>query len=443
MHINVQGLSYVVGTHFILKNIGLEVPVGTGIRIRGRTGAGKSTLAQILSRRIPAPTPPGFEPFSKSWRYVDGQCIASQFDVPFATTYLPSDPFDILIYPSVRDCFPREAAQAQITVALSAVGLPATVINQDLWQLSGGMLQRLALARTRFLRPHVLIADQLHEWLDDSGRHMLASIMAEHVRTGGIAVALESTASPPAADFPALRLEDQQLNSMPDGDPAEWGSSSAQVVSGNDVALELLGVTKEYQTDSRTNTVLCNIRLSIYEGEWLGIRGANGAGKSVLARLIAGIEDSTAGTYMIFGRRASSADRLREVAYIFQMPSQLLPFPTIYDLVKQITPSSERTDVFARLAALGIRNGRRISDLSPAKQRLVGFELLMVKRPKVVILDEPTWGADADEVRQLMDHVRSRLSWPHVVILISHDAGLVATQCRRVVTVANGQLSEE
>jgi energy-coupling factor transport system ATP-binding protein len=440
---NVEGLSYAVGTHSILQGITFTTPDGRGIRIRGKTGVGKSTLAQILSRRIPVLLPGSFQPFSRSWRYVNGKCTVSQFDVPFPAAYLPSDPFDVLIYPSVRDCFPLGASQAQISSVLEAVGLSTAVVDQDLWQLSGGMLQRIALARAALLKSHLLITDQLHEWLDESGRHMLANMMAEHVHEGGIAVAIESTASPPAADFPVLRLENERLYPISGGEPAEWRELAAKTAPGNRPALEVSNVSKIYHTGARTNVVLNNIKLLIREGEWVGIRGANGAGKSVLARLIAGLEDVTPGTYKIFGQQASITDRIREVAYLFQIPSQLLPFPTVRDLVKRIAPAADRNGVTLHLEDLGISKSRRVSDLTPAAQRLVGLELLMVKKPKIVILDEPTWGADAEEVLGFIGYVRNRLTWPHAVILISHDAGLIAMQCHRALTVINGKLLED
>jgi ABC-type Mn2+/Zn2+ transport system ATPase subunit len=376
-----------------------------------------------------------------SWRYIEGLRKASRFEVPSDAVYLPSDPFDTLIYPSVRDCFPRHIALASILEVIRWSGLDDTVLDQDLWQLSGGMLQRIVLARTRFRHYDLLVADQLHEWLDENGRQLLEELLVGHCDRDGICIATESTASPRTVDFPAMQMTSELLHHDASTTEARW-SHLSRIGSPGQPWLQCSHLSKNYRLSAGSRSVLRDLSLTAKEFEWVGVQGPNGTGKSVLGRILAGIEDQDSGSIEIAGRRLAPAKRLQAVAYLSQMPSQQLPFPTVLDLVNGLAPSGARSEVFAQLDGLCVRPGHRVAQLTPALQRRVAFELLLLKRPQVLVVDEPTWGADANEVNDFIESLSRRVLWPHCTILISHDSSLLSTVCHSIVELRDGQILE-
>ena len=143
--------------------------------------------------------------------------------------------------------------------------------------------------------------------------------------------------------------------------------------------------------------------LAVEAGEIAGLVGHNGAGKSTFARVTAGLVTPDAGTVRVDGMNASrAADRVRPILGL--APQELALYPTatarenlfafagLYGLRRR--DARRRIDQLAGALVLGDVLDRRVRDLSGGQQRRLQAATAMIHRPRVLLLDEPTVGAD-------------------------------------------------
>src|SRR5207244_4434189 len=126
------------------------------------------------------------------------------------------------------------------------------------------------------------------------------------------------------------------------------------------------------------------------------------------------------------------AQRRRLAAYLFQFPGLQLPFRRLRHMVDQTFPAALRP-VFYQKASLmlpGCQPETSVMGMTPHAQRLVLLSALLVRDPRVLVVDEPTWGADATEVANLL-HYLSQSDENRLTVIISHNERLLASVCDR------------
>jgi ABC-type Mn2+/Zn2+ transport system ATPase subunit len=183
--------------------------------------------------------------------------------------------------------------------------------------------------------------------------------------------------------------------------------------------------------------VLVNVDLSVAEGDFVGIVGPSGSGKTTLLRAIAG------GIEPIAGRIAR--DRSTAVAYVPQVETVNWYFPvTVREAVLmsrvdgRILPWSSRQDVREAdevLERLGIGDlgGRHIRELSGGQQQRVFVARAMFRRPKLLLLDEPTSGVDVRTRHDVMHLIHELHHDGLAVVLTTHDLNGIAAHLPRLV----------
>lgn len=192
------------------------------------------------------------------------------------------------------------------------------------------------------------------------------------------------------------------------------------------------------------------IYLDVEDGEYLGIIGPNGGGKSTLLKAILGLVPIAAGSVLINGKKTVRGQT--HIGYVPQFASMDKSFPiTLFDVVltgcikPELSPfftysKSDKMMVSELLEKVGIAAlaDRNISDLSGGEfQKMLIARALAVK-PKLLLLDEPTASVDANSQTQIY-HLLEELNKDMTIILVTHDLFAISSHVRRLACL-NGSL---
>ena len=232
--------------------------------------------------------------------------------------------------------------------------------------------------------------------------------------------------------------------------------------------LRVEGLRTEFATPSGTAHVVNDVDLTVRSGEIVGVVGESGCGKSVTIRSLLGLVRPpglvTGGSavfngHELIGMPQSSLRRLRgkEIGFIAQNPfSALNPVLPIRRQFKNILATHERAAAgtardraHQALADVGIAGPDRVLDgyahqLSGGMAQRVVIAMAMLLGPQLVIADEPTTGLDLTVQRQILDLIRALVrDRGHSMLLVTHDLGVVAQYCDRVVVMYAGRVVEE
>jgi putative ABC transport system ATP-binding protein len=217
---------------------------------------------------------------------------------------------------------------------------------------------------------------------------------------------------------------------------------------------ELTGVTKRYQKGRATVAALAGVDLRIGDGEWLAIQGPTGHGKTTLLQILGGLDRPTSGVVDFDGQdlavlRENQVNRVRasSIGFIFQTFNLIPTLNAQENVETALVPlgvrASERQGRAAQaLADVGLADRARHlpSELSGGQQQRVAIARALVKKPTVVLADEPTGNLDEttrDEIIGLLE----KLWREHglTLILVTHDS-TIAGRAQRVGLMRNGQL---
>jgi putative ABC transport system ATP-binding protein len=221
-------------------------------------------------------------------------------------------------------------------------------------------------------------------------------------------------------------------------------------------AVRLSRVCKTYRVGTTEVQALDDVTLTIPSNRFSIVIGASGSGKSTLLNLMGCIDAATDGTVEICGTDvANLADdsladfRARNIGFIFQSFS-LIPVLTAYENVEYplllvgISPTQRRFRTQSMLEAVGLaEHGNRFpNELSGGQKQRVAIARALVKRPALVLADEPTANLDSAtgaSIIQLMRHVQTELKTTFV--FASHDAQLIS-HADEIFAIRDGRLRE-
>ncbi|MER6685263.1 ABC transporter ATP-binding protein [Streptomyces olivaceoviridis] len=218
---------------------------------------------------------------------------------------------------------------------------------------------------------------------------------------------------------------------------------------------ELNNVTKRYTRGKDTVHALDGIDLTIPDGDRLVIQGPTGGGKSTLLQMLGGLDRPTSGEVVLdgtdlarLGEARLTRVRSESIGFVFQS-FNLIPTLTAQENVETaLVPLGikvrERRELAAealRSVGLGERLGHLPGEMSGGQQQRVAIARAVVKKPKVLLADEPTGNLDEGTRDEIMD-VLERLWKEHglTFIMVTHDSAL-AKKAPRVATLRKGKIT--
>ncbi|TCS37189.1 cell division ATP-binding protein FtsE [Reinekea marinisedimentorum] len=200
---------------------------------------------------------------------------------------------------------------------------------------------------------------------------------------------------------------------------------------------------------------LSSLSFHIEKGELVFLTGRSGAGKSTLLKLITAIEKPSSGSVRVNGALLKNYNR-KDIAFyrrslgIIHQDHQLMMNHSVFDNVAQPLyiagekPADVKRRVHAALDKVGLLSkvSFRPIQLSGGEQQRVGIARAVVKRPVLILADEPTGNLDPELSKDIMELFEQFNQLGTTVLIASHDLGLIARLNYRVMSLSNGQLVE-
>ena len=485
-----------------LKDISFDIAKGEKVLILGPSGSGKSTLAQCLNGIIPnihkgqaqgQVRIDGQDIFKQSI-YDKSQLVSTVLQDPDGQ-FIGLTVAEDLAFALENDC--ADQSEMKDKVALWAERLDLTsLLNHRPQDLSGGQKQRVSLAGVLIDESPILLFDEPLANLDPkSGQETIDLIDKIHKEVGATTIIiehrLEDVLYRPVDRILLVNEGELIFNGSPDEllsstlllengirEPLYvtvlrqlgFDTRSAQNLSQLDALdLSVLALPDRVLKDKKDSSsdsilkveglsvsygdnpaIIEDLSFSLKKGERLAIVGKNGAGKSTLAKALCGFVPSQ-GKLTYKGQDISQdsiAERSERIGFVLQNPNQMISQTMIFDEValglrlRGIEEAEVEERVHEVLKTCGLYSFRKwpISALSFGQKKRVTIASILVLKPEIIILDEPTAGQDYKTYTDIMNFLDSLQKQGHTIVMITHDMQLMLEYSDRCLVVVEGKV---
>lgn len=218
-------------------------------------------------------------------------------------------------------------------------------------------------------------------------------------------------------------------------------------------AVRITGVWKQYGGPS-PSFALKDVSLEIPKGQVVALYGRSGSGKSTLLNLIAGLDRPTRGTIQVEGKDLETLGehgrtilRRKSLGFVFQF-FNLLPTLTALEnvlLSLELIGESDKSKAREALRNLGLegKEQRYPHELSGGEQQRVAIARALVKRPSLILADEPTGNLDTQTGDQVLDMLASQCREVGATLLMATHSPKTSRVCDRVLRMVDGRLVED
>ena len=455
-----------------LRNVTCQFGEQECVLIAGASGSGKTTLARVLGGFIPQLIPGDFQ---GQYRINNEMAI----DLPTAEIssdvgLVQQDPESQFVTMYVIDevafgpenlCLSRETIQERVDASLFAVGV-SYLLDRDLYELSGGEQQKVAMASIFSMNPKILVLDEPSAHLDrPSLKRLLITLqdLRKQQRCGLIIIDHQILEFLAIADRLLIMNQGSIDLTIPTSD-----------VQSHSEALHQLGVVRKrrnfqercqshYSSEHSTLLEVCNlgvcyngtrvldsVSFQCNPGEIIGMMGPNGSGKTTLFLSLLGLRKIHEGTIFINGFPASNSvtERARQIGIVFQNPDHQLFERTVFDELL-LAPKSfgidlegvvPRAEEFLEHTNLSEYRDRPPFGLSYGEKKRLTLIASEVYQPSLLLLDEPFAGQDARTAETLLNLLRLVRESRRGIVIVSHRPELLFDICDRIIYLENGRI---
>lgn len=457
-----------------VDRLSLRIEQGEFVLLTGPSGCGKSTLARCLNGLIPhssdaTMTGRVIVDGVRTTEHTVGEMatrVGLVFQNPATQLFGSTVAEEVAFGPRNLSLSPQEVAERS-RFALAATGLEH-MTDRAPRTLSTGEQQRLAIAAVLAMRPKVLVLDEPTSNLDLKGtkavletvhrlrdEYGLTVLIIEHrLREAGsladrVLVMNRGRIVVEGAPTSVFRQKGF-LSQLGVRYPGQGSQDSWRVVHRQEAMdhrkerkplVELQSIEAGYES----RRVLKDLSFAVYPGELVALVGDNGAGKTTIARLLAGLIRPRGGRV----RWDDAVDRLplgRRVGLLFQNPLHQLFCDTVEEEIafgpRNFRMSSEeRLETILKVAGVRELRQRNSYALSVGQQQRVALASILALEPALLVLDEPTMGQDWGSLSRIMDFLVELNGHGQAILLITHDYKLVCRYAERILALEGGQVS--
>lgn len=444
----------------LFTDLNISVKSGEKILLLGPSGSGKSTLLNVMGGLIP--------------QVIHTPMKAETLNIPKNNAYVFQDPDSQFTMPTVAEelafilenrSIPKENMELMMMEALGQTGLDVP-LTLNINNLSGGMKQKLAIASALLQKPDTLFLDEPTSMLDDESAASLWNVIegiwgdrtvviVEH-RVDYIwdkvdrVILMNDSAQIIHEGKPddVLKHHKQLLNDYGVWHPDSWQDAPVfdLIKPDNEALLEL----KNLHIERRGMDILNVDHLTIKKGEWVTLEGKNGTGKSSLLSAIMKLIPVDGAVYYKSKRIKKTKQFAGEVYPVFQNPElQFITYKVFDEIFINMEPHFEYTEAVRQteiiLKQMGLNSVAHLHplEISTGQQRRLSVATALGGVPKVLLLDEPTFGLDQKHAFRLLRMFHEMTAVGTTIIMITHDENIKIRYPGRRLIIENQMLREK
>jgi ABC-type glutathione transport system ATPase component len=440
MKLVAEGLSLKASEQVILQASSFSIASGEVVALLGPSGSGKSLTLKALLGWLP-----------------EGIIQEGQIRQEGLVGYLDQDAKGALnplkrVGAQLQAVISRYQRKESVEFFLKQAGFDQVEALQKLYphQLSGGMAQRVALARVLAQGAGLWLADECTSGLDLPVQQELLKLFRQKViseNVGLLFVTHDHRILPGFADR-VLQLVPAStgfvIEEKPLSPPTAFVSSVSFPAKSPLVEIRALQARLAH-------FALGPLDLSIHQGEVVGLVGASGAGKTTLVRLLLGVLKPSGGTVRVCGMDPADSVLRPQLSHTMQALFQdagasLNPGLTVAEIIQEsgvlFASEARIPELLARLG-LQARSAALPSKLSGGEKRRVTLAQARLAAPVLLVADEPTSGLDARHQQRFLEDVLANRRPEQAFLLVSHDLVMLMAVCTRLLVLHQGQLVDE
>ncbi|MBO1510963.1 ABC transporter ATP-binding protein [Metabacillus bambusae] len=487
----------------VLKDVSFTIEQGEFIVLCGPSGSGKSTLLRLMKREI-APHGKRLGEFflnQESLSTAPPEQMAKEVGMVFQdpeNQIVMDKVLEELIFGMENIGATTEEMRKRVAEIVHFFGLEG-LLNRKTHELSGGQKQLVNLASVLLLEPKLLLLDEPTAQLDPVAAREFISmlktmneefgitvIIAEHRLEELFAIADRTIVLDQgeiiAFDIPkrVIHTLSQDLNhAMYNYLPSAarlYIEHTSNIISeaiplsvkegkhwlkqhrieaidtderNNYDNKELLKLKQiDFQYSKATDKILNNLSLTVYDGEWLSIVGANGTGKSTLLKIMAGLEKAQRGSVIYNGKKVKK-QLPEEIGYLPQNPKLFFIQDTIEAELKeiinhrQIAFGEERINELLSIFQMKDLRNRHPYDLSGGEIQKAALAGVLLPQPQLLLVDEPTKGLDPEAKQRFGELLQSLQKQGLTIVMVTHDIEFAAKYATRCAMMFQGSITIE
>ncbi|MDU1009639.1 MAG: ABC transporter ATP-binding protein, partial [Finegoldia magna] len=427
------------------------------ILLCGKSGCGKSTLLKLINGIIPefydgdicgSVRVNGINTFTTEIHELS-KFVGSVFQNP-KTQFYTTNTTDEIAFGLENYGIDTETINKRITEVEKDLRLER-LMNKNIFNLSGGEKQKIAIASTYALSPEIFVLDEPSSSLDIKSMKELSQTI-ENLKAMGKTIIIAEHRLWYLKDIVdrAIYMEDGKIIREYNMEEIEKLSEDERLKTGlrhssykdinlvnneesfnEESSLEIRNLI--FKRNARTILSIDNLKFSY--GNIIGIVGENGIGKSTFAKIVCGLYKTNRGEILKADKRFNRRNRIKESLLVMQEVNYQLFTDTVFDEILLTSKIRDKNIINTYLKDMELEN---IIDRNPhtlsggQKQRVIILSALLSGK-KILFFDEPTSGLDYRNMKIVAKNIKKVKKKDRLILIISHDIEFLESVCDKVI----------